>query len=374
MFAILVGLNARHPLASTATPLVFALGAGALGFVTNGSGLLIFGSTEFVFGGFFSILSALLLGPWWGGLTALIAFSRTVETWGHSTGLFCFTVEAVMLGWLVTRQKWNPLLALAAAWAVIGLLISTSYFIFGNKTPIPCNVGTVLAYGANGFFMTLAALLVRTDVRTATTQLSDSSRALADTTAQRDELARQLEDLRHTLEDSVEARTEQLRQAVAAAESAGQAKSDFLAGMSHELRTPLNVIMGNAALLQEQDLGAGTTAQHQSLRDIELSGQHLLTLITDVLDLSRIEAGLLELTIQPTPIAETCESALRFMRDTAARKQILVTFESHHQTKVSPLDGRRLKQILINLLANAIKSTPGGGPTPALAGDRARTA
>ncbi|WP_254031777.1 PAS domain S-box protein [Planktothrix agardhii] len=138
-------------------------------------------------------------------------------------------------------------------------------------------------------------------------------------------------------------------------------KDEFLANMSHELRTPLNAILGMSEAMQEEIFGPLNQKQHQSVQTIEKSGTHLLALINDILDVAKIESGKIELNCTPTPITELCESSLIFIKQQALKKRISI------QTEISPylpnllIDERRIRQVLINLLNNAIKFTPEGG-------------
>lgn len=153
----------------------------------------------------------------------------------------------------------------------------------------------------------------------------------------------------------------QFNEARQIAEAANQAKSEFLASMSHELRTPLNVILGMAEILRKKTLGELNRDQQESVASVEESGRYLLSLINDILDLSKIEAGMLQLDIQEAAVRDVVESSLRFVREAAHRKKI--TLESSYRQEILYLhvDARRLKQILVNLLANAVKFTPEGG-------------
>lgn len=138
-------------------------------------------------------------------------------------------------------------------------------------------------------------------------------------------------------------------------------KDEFLAGMSHELRTPLNSILGIAEVLIDGINGPLNDQQLRSLKVVEESGLHLLELINDVLDVSKLEAGQLDLAVKPMVVRDICESSLKFVRQTAVKKRINIKFTIDDQVNAIVADPRRLKQILINLLSNAVKFTPERG-------------
>jgi len=163
------------------------------------------------------------------------------------------------------------------------------------------------------------------------------------------------------LERRVVERTAELHQLNIELESANRAKDEFLANMSHELRTPLNSILGLSESLLEQRRGPLNDSQEKSLQTIESSGRHLLDLITDILDLSKIEAGKFEYRPQLILVEDLCRSSLAFINSQAVKKSITVTY--HNETTISSItaDPRRLKQILINLLSNAVKFTNENG-------------
>ena len=167
---------------------------------------------------------------------------------------------------------------------------------------------------------------------------------------------------RDHLEELVRARTLELSEAKERAEVASQAKSQFLARMSHELRTPLNAVMGYAQILK-MDEGI-TSKQRSGLDIIHSSGQHLLTLIVDILDLSRIEAGKGELRIAPIELVTRLNAVADIVRVMAVDKQITLDVELDPRLPgVVLADEKRLSQILLNLLGNAVKFTHVGGVT-----------
>jgi signal transduction histidine kinase len=144
-------------------------------------------------------------------------------------------------------------------------------------------------------------------------------------------------------------------------EAASRHKSEFLANMSHELRTPLNAIIGFSEVLQEQMFGELNPKQTEYVQDIHASGLHLLSLINDILDLSKVEAGRMELELAPFSLPVALENALTLIRERAVRHELAV--EQVVDGRVGELvgDERKIRQILLNLLSNAVKFTPPGG-------------
>jgi signal transduction histidine kinase/CheY-like chemotaxis protein len=142
---------------------------------------------------------------------------------------------------------------------------------------------------------------------------------------------------------------------------ATQRKDEFLAAMSHELRTPLNAILGMSEALQEEVFGPLNERQIKSLRTIKRSGRHLLSLITDILDVSKIEAGKLELDITTTVVRDLCNSSLVFVKQQAFDKHIQLDVDIPPTVGNIAVDERRMRQVLINLLSNAVKFTLDGG-------------
>ena len=142
---------------------------------------------------------------------------------------------------------------------------------------------------------------------------------------------------------------------------ADQAKSDFLANMSHELRTPLNAIIGFSELLKDGVMGDLSPEQKDATEDIFESGQHLLSLINDILDLSKVEAGMMKLELEATNFHDLLQGSLGIVREKAVAHQIRLNLEVEPDFPPVYLDARKTKQILYNLLSNAVKFTPEGG-------------
>jgi PAS domain S-box-containing protein len=138
-------------------------------------------------------------------------------------------------------------------------------------------------------------------------------------------------------------------------------KDEFLANMSHELRTPLNAILGTTEGLQEEVFGQLDESQKRAIAIIERSGRHLLDLINDILDLSKIESGKLELQVAPVSIDYLCKSSLTFVRQQATQKGLHLCSTIPQGLPEISVDERRIRQVLINLLSNAVKFTPEGG-------------
>ena len=144
-------------------------------------------------------------------------------------------------------------------------------------------------------------------------------------------------------------------------EVASQHKSEFLANMSHELRTPLNAIIGFSEVLTERMFGELNEKQDEYLKDIYASGQHLLSLINDILDLSKIEAGRMELEVTDFHLPAALDNALTLVRERAARRGIALQTNVDERLGEIQADERKIRQVVLNLLSNAIKFTPEGG-------------
>ncbi|WP_162917325.1 sensor histidine kinase [Dongia deserti] len=160
----------------------------------------------------------------------------------------------------------------------------------------------------------------------------------------------------------LQATTENLTQALNAAAEASQSKSQFLATMSHELRTPLNAIIGFSELLKGELFGPIGDARYKGyVNDVHRSGKHLLALVNDVLDFSKIDAGHLTLQEDQIDIRDTLSTSLRMIEAQANGGGVIIEQEIAHELPILRADERRVRQILLNLLSNAVKFTPRGG-------------
>jgi len=211
--------------------------------------------------------------------------------------------------------------------------------------------------------------------------LEESQRLTAELQARSSELQARSEELQQSnadLEDKaallaaqkqdIEAKNEEIEQAREEIEArarqlglASQYKSQFLANMSHELRTPLNAVIGFSEVLIQRMFGALNDKQEEYLKDIYASGQHLLSLINDILDLSKIEAGRMELAPAPFHLPSALENAVTLVRERAGRHGIALQLDIDPRLGELVGDERKVKQVVLNLLSNAVKFTPEGG-------------
>ena len=198
---------------------------------------------------------------------------------------------------------------------------------------------------------------------------------LDDLAQQFNRMTAQLQESYATLEQKVEERTRALTEALERnqtllreveektreLEVASRHKSEFLANMSHELRTPLNAIIGFSEVLLERMFGELNDKQEEYLHDILGSGRHLLSLINDILDLSKIEAGRLELELGDFDLPQAIDNALTLVRERASRRSISLAVDVEPGVASIRADQRKVKQVLLNLLSNAVKFTGEGG-------------
>jgi len=182
----------------------------------------------------------------------------------------------------------------------------------------------------------------------------------AELTAANAELAKVVEDLEKEIAEH-ERTAQALVEASQAAEAANEAKSEFLANMSHELRTPLNSIIGFSEVMIDDMAGPVTDDQKEYLNDILESGKHLLSLINDILDLSKVEAGKMDLEFGEISLKDLLEASLIMFKEKAMKHNIKLSTDISEDVGHIVADERKLKQVMFNLLSNAIKFTPDGG-------------
>jgi len=167
---------------------------------------------------------------------------------------------------------------------------------------------------------------------------------------------------RKRLDQVLQGKNVELASAWSVAEKTNLAKSDFLANMSHELRTPLNSVIGFSEVLQDQMFGQLNEKQQEYVNHILTSGRHLLSLINDILDLSKVESGKMELELSTFLLRESLDASIMMLREKALKGRIALHLDLAPEADVSIVaDQRKLKQILFNLLSNAVKFTHAGG-------------
>lgn len=177
-------------------------------------------------------------------------------------------------------------------------------------------------------------------------------------TSQLEDANRELQTLLHELE----LRRQEAEVARQQAEAANRAKSDFLANMSHELRTPLNAIIGFSEILLDELFGKLNERQKEYINDIYQSGKHLLSLINDILDLSKVESGKAELELGTVSLSSLLKGSLTMVKERALKHNIRLSCDVAPEADIEVMvDERKMKQIIFNLLSNAVKFTPEGG-------------
>ncbi len=218
---------------------------------------------------------------------------------------------------------------------------------------IGVSAGSVLLALALGFVLasSLVGPIQGTEARLAEIAAGDFSGRLE--VPNRDELG--------SLARNVNRMNDELRQLYGELETASRHKSEFLANMSHELRTPLNAILGFSQVLQQKLFGELNAKQEEYVGDILSSGNHLLALINDVLDLSKVEAGQIELELAAFSLREAVEGGVVMVRERASKNRVALATDIAPEVQVVRGDERRIRQVLFNLLSNAVKFTPAGG-------------
>jgi two-component system cell cycle sensor histidine kinase PleC len=233
--------------------------------------------------------------------------------------------------------------ALVAGTLPITVTVTLGFLLAGNSSHYTL---AAMAIGAQGFFLILANQLIK------------NANTMLEYRAEKDHLIAELE--------TANARSDESRRR---AEAANLAKSRFLATMSHELRTPLNAILGFSEIMKDEVLGPMENANYKGYAaDIHGSGEHLLHLINEILDLSRIEAGRHELQEEPISLAAIVEDCCTMMQIRAKEKDI--SLHESHDARLPEVwaDERALRQVVLNLLSNAVKFTPSKGEVRIIVG------
>jgi signal transduction histidine kinase len=277
--------------------------------------------------------------------------ARMIEAPGLEGGMVLISAAPILSAqWLVVTEQPKaevlaPVyesLARSAVLLICGLLaaILLSYFLARRLSRPILEVRKGAERVASGEFS------ARIDVKT-----GDEVEALAN---EFNRMAEQLQDYTTGLERKVAEKTFEL-------ETANRHKSEFLANMSHELRTPLNAVIGFSDALKEKMFGELNAKQLEYVQDIHASGQHLLSLINDILDLSKIEAGRMELDPQAFDVAAALDNCRTLIRERARGRGLRLSFGVPDNLGQWVGDARKFKQIVLNLLSNAVKFTPPGG-------------
>jgi signal transduction histidine kinase len=242
-----------------------------------------------------------------------------------------------------------------AARAETRALVTTNdgAYVSSRDLFVGVGAGSVLLALALGLLLSWSLIgpIQRTESRLAEIAAGDFAGRLDEPS--RDELG--------SLAGNVNRMNDELRRLYGELETASRHKSEFLANMSHELRTPLNAIIGFSQVLQQRLFGELNPKQSEYVNDIRSSGDHLLSLINDVLDLSKVEAGQVELEIAPVSLREALERGAVMVRERATRGGVRLSLELDPTVDLIQGDERRLRQIVFNLLSNAVKFTPEGG-------------
>ena len=222
--------------------------------------------------------------------------------------------------------------------------------------------GTVILALLLGFVLSWALIgpIQRVGGRLARIASGDFSRHVE--VANRDELG--------ALAVNVNRMNDELQRLYRELEAASRHKSEFLANMSHELRTPLNAIIGFTQVLQQKLFGEVNDKQEEYLEDIHGSANHLLALINDVLDLSKVEAGQVELEVAPFSLREALERGVVMVRERAVKNGVSLSVEPNSGIELVEGDERRIRQVVFNLLSNAVKFTPAGGSVDVMSAQR----
>jgi signal transduction histidine kinase len=297
------------------------------------------------------------------GIVAMISIASSPGNYLYYAGLILVVIYgytflklrfiwATLAGWMIVIAY--EIVAVQLTQDPILVLINNNFFFLSGNI-----LGMVLAYSTEyhlrkEFIQTRLLEVEQQKVSAANRKLE---KRVEERTAQ---LVQANKELKDEIAERKRIETE-LHTSKEIAEAANRAKSEFLANMSHELRTPLNHIIGFTELVVDKNFGDLNETQEEYLHDVLSSSRHLLSLINDILDLSKVEAGKLELEATEVILRKVLEQSLNMFKEKANKHKISLTTDIDEIPMVIIADERKLKQILYNLLSNAVKFTPEGG-------------
>lgn len=284
------------------------------------------------------VIGDLLYGLAWAGFFLLQSTTDVQD----GSEIFQFATMLIVIAMLTMLSASIPRALLAGTLPITAAIV-VSFF---NQQSAIHYAMMAMAIGAQGFFLMLG------------NQLHTSTVTMLAYRAEKDHLIAELEQA-NAISDEARRR----------AEEANLAKSRFLATMSHELRTPLNAILGFSEVMHQQILGPIENETYRDYAaDIHNSGQHLLNLINEILDLSRIEAGRYELSEEAVPLLSVLEECKHMMAIRARKKNIVISESVEPDLPKLWVDERAIRQVILNLISNAVKFTPSGGEVTIKAG------
>ena len=351
----------------------------------------------------FVLLAAAVLGPLDAMIVAVIGLTgvfvrpgRRLDPMRTAFNLGAVTLASAAASWAffvtggqVGGSLWvsfGPLAAATAAYFLVNTGLVTVAIAFQQHTPVMVVWRETFQWTAVSYFtgLTLAAVMIvalqawglwalalaippcwllLAFYRAHRETMHEHERRVDEVCALNAALEQKVVERTHELAtalEGLEAANRMLSDANRALTEASQAKSAFLANVSHELRTPLNSVIGFSELLSDTNFGELSVRQREFLSDIRDSGEHLLALINDILDLSKIEAGKLEIHREDTDVAELVQDSMTMLRPQAGKKKLRV--EARCELSVAAyVDLRLVRQVLVNLLSNAVKFTPEDG-------------
>jgi len=351
----------------------------------------------------FVLVAVAVMGPLEGILVALVGLTGALVRPGRplhplrtAFNLGAVTVASAVAAWsflatggTVGGSLWlsfAPLAAATAAYFLVNTGLVTVAIAFQQRTPFLVVWRESFQWTAVAYFtgLTLAAAmlaalqswgiwvlalaippcwLLLAFYKAHREAIQEHERRVQEVEALNAELEQKVVERTHELAtalEGLEAANRMLSSANHALTEASRSKSEFLANVSHELRTPLNSVIGFSELMTDPSFGDLSTRQREFLSDIRDSGEHLLALINDILDLSKIEAGKLEVHRQDADVAELVADSVSMLRPQAGKKRIQVETRCELTTPAR-VDPRLVRQVLVNLLSNAVKFTPDGG-------------